>query len=76
MKKLSKRIYELLRYAVSTEGSFDPNKILYLIEEDMTAKEVEAIEKFLNWVNEDVDNRCFGSGNYAVRFEEYLKSTK
>lgn len=76
MKKLSKLHYYLIENGVKSAGTFDPNKIFCYFEETLTFKEAEVIRKFLTWVHADVNNRCFGSGNYQTRFEQFLFSEK
>lgn len=72
MKKLGARNYELIKQGVNSQGSFNPEEILFLFEEQLYIDECDTIILFLKWVSEDEMNRCFGSGNYEKRFAEFL----
>ena len=66
MKKLGARNYELIKQGVNSQGSFNPEEILFLFEEQLYIDECDTIILFLKWVSEDEMNRCFGSGNYEI----------
>jgi hypothetical protein len=72
MKQLSQRLYTLISKAVNIEGTFNPDEILYLFEEDLTSKEYAVVVPFLKWCHEN--NKGFGKSNYNERFQEYLSS--
>jgi len=76
MKILAKRkelFFSLLRRAVSSAGSFDPDECLFYVEEEMTIDEGKAAQHFLRWCVEN--KRTFGH-NLPVVFAEYEKGNK
>ena len=75
-KKLSFHLYCLISEGVKTHGSYDPNEILYIFEENLTSAEYNTVVPFLSWVSQDSKNRCFGSGNYESRYQEFLVYAK
>lgn len=72
MKKLGARLYQMISFAVSVEGTFDPKQIFYLFEEKLTDSEFKEINAFLTWVH--VNGKAFGSGNYEQVFKEFKAS--
>lgn len=74
LKKLGRRNYDLISRGVNTMGSYDPNEILFLFEEELYTDEYTTIVSFLRWVHADSANRGFGSGNYEERFSQYRAS--
>ena len=70
MKKLGQRLYSLLSMSIKTSGSYAPDEVLPMIEEELTPNEYDQLEAFLTWV--DKNNKKFGSGNYEERFKEFL----
>ncbi len=74
IKKLGLKRYRLLSDAVGTCGSYDPNEISYMFEESVASDEYQVMVLFLSWVNQDINTRSFGSGNYEQRFQEFLTS--
>jgi len=71
MKKLGVRNYQRIKQRVSHLGTYNPNEILVMFEEDLYVKDVEEIYNFLNWV--DNNEKYFGSGNYEQAFKEFKK---
>jgi hypothetical protein len=56
--KRKPEVFYLIRNAVKTLGSYNPNKILSYFEEELTLDEYPEVENFLNWVY--VNNETFG----------------
>ena len=71
MKSLTINIFNLISRAVNTHGTFEPSKISYLFEEDLTVKQYDAVIPFLQWCHDN--GKPFGKGNYNERYQEYLK---
>lgn len=74
MERLGERNYALLSQGIKITGSYKEG--YFFAEEQLYMDEAETIYNFLCWVEEDKDNRCFGSGNYEQRFKEYLQTLK
>lgn len=74
MKKLGQRNYLLISKGVNTFGTFNPNEIFFLFEEDLYVSEFRTIWNFLDWVHNN--GKMFGSGNYEEVFKEFLSSVK
>lgn len=74
MKKLGRRNYSLLEIGIKQTGSYV--EAYHVVEESILISEGDIIYKFLNWVQDDVDNRRFGHGNYEQRFAEFLEYEK
>lgn len=74
MKNLSQANYYLIKNAVNTEGTFNPDEIMYLFEEQLTSDQYDDIYSFLSWV--DTNNKPFGSGNYKTVYKQYINSLK
>ena len=72
MNKLGRRNYVLIANAVNTVGTYDPNEILYLFEEDLYTHEYREIIAFLKWCHEN--QKHFGFGNYEERFYEFKRA--
>jgi hypothetical protein len=82
MTELGDRNYALIVRGVKSCGSFDPNEILYMFEEQLYVHEADTIIDFLLWVHTGkqveihgmmMSERAFGSGNYEEKFQEFLK---
>jgi hypothetical protein len=69
MKTLGRRNYELIRFGVSIEGTYNPDKVFYAFEEQLYVRDVDTIYNFLKWVHQN--GKTFGSGNYEQVFQEY-----
>jgi hypothetical protein len=72
MRIFGDRNYALVVQGVKTEGTYDPNEIFYIFEEQLYVHESSTIFNFLEWVHEDTPNRAFGHGNYEERFQTFL----
>lgn len=72
MKKLGTRNYALIEMGVKTIGSYDPDQIFFLFEEQLYIKEADTIYNFLKWVHNN--DKHFGHGNYEEVFSEFLKA--
>jgi hypothetical protein len=70
MKSLTPNIFNLISRAVNTHGTFEPSRISYLFEEDLTQKQYDAVIPFLQWCHDN--GKPFGKGNYNERYQEYL----
>jgi len=73
LKKLGDRNYLLIKRGVKSFGTFNPEEIMCMFEEDLYVSEAQEVENFLKWVHET--GKSFGSGNYEEVFAEYLKAT-
>lgn len=72
LKQPSDRFQLLLRQAVSTTGSYDPDECLFMIEEQLTFAECNTAEQFLRWCHDT--GKHFGSANFNERFAEWQAS--
>ena len=54
-------------------GSYDPEEVIWFIEEQLTLPEYTAAMGFLGWVSADIPQREFGRGNIGQRFAEWRK---
>ena len=72
MKKLGVRNYTLISQGVRIEGTFNPDKIFFIFEENLYFNEAGTIWNFLEWVHKS--GKSFGSGNYEAVFKEFLSS--
>ena len=67
---------ELERYmildAVKTEGTYNPDEIMYLFEESLTFPQYRKISGFLRWVHQT--GLKFGHGNIDVVYSNYLEA--
>jgi len=74
MKKLGFYNYTMISEGVKTIGTFNPEKIFFIFEEDLYVNESDTIYAFLNWCHQN--NRTFGSGNYEEMFQKFLNVNK
>ena len=65
--------FHLLRRAVGTIGSYDPNECLFMVEEELTIDEFYAAEAFLKWCVEN--SRTFGH-NLPEVFAEFEEASQ
>jgi tRNA A37 threonylcarbamoyltransferase TsaD len=70
MKNLTQNLYTLISRGINTHGTYDPSVISYTFEEEMTAKQYDAIVPFLQWCHDN--GKMFGRANYSERYQEYL----
>ena len=76
MLNLGERNYSLISRGVNIEGTYDPERIFYIFEEELYIDEIEVIREFLQWVSEHEEIRRFGSGNYEERFKQFLEANR
>lgn len=69
MNKLGDRNYTLISMAAGSFGTFNPDKILVMFEEELYVDEYYEIVEFLQWCHDN--NKTFGSGNYEYIFSEF-----
>jgi hypothetical protein len=69
MKKLGVNNYNLISRGVKCMGTFDPNQIFCMFEEQLLMSEVDEIWNFLEWVH--ANDKTFGHGNYEAVFAEW-----
>ena len=74
MKKLGRTNYVLITRGIKTYGTFDPQEIFFLFEEELYMDESDTIWDFLEWCHEN--GIGFGSGNYEERFSQFLETIK
>ena len=67
--KMSRILRCLLLKAVKEAGSYNPEQVLFRIEESLTGDEYRTAESFLKWVGSN--GLMFGSGNIDARFQEF-----
>ena len=72
MKKLGAGNYALISMGVKTFGSYDPDEIFCMFEEQLYMGEASEIYNFLKWCHDN--DKGFGHGNYEERFAEFKKS--
>lgn len=73
MKALSKRNYELIGGGARMCGTFDPEEILPIIEEELYCDEIDEIECFLQWMHDN--DVVMGRANYKDRFAHFKAGT-
>jgi len=73
MKNLTRLHYTLISQAVNTFGTFNPEEIFCMFEEQLTPAEANVIFAFLNWTHKN--NKSFGHANYKEIYAEF-KATK
>jgi len=71
--KALKRNEQVIRSAVNTLGTYDPNEILYMFEESLYGGEVKPIVDFLNHIHSN--NKGFGH-NYLEVITKYVNDLK
>jgi len=64
--------YQLIR-SVKTCGSYHPDDLMYMIEEDMTPESYDKVYGFLSWLTDN--DRKFGHGNIDEVFREYVRQS-
>lgn len=74
LKKLGERNYELILRGIQAQGSYDPKEIFYAFEERLYIDEAKDVFDFLEWVNQNTNERAFWHHNYEYRYQEFLKS--
>lgn len=73
-KKLGHLLYYVISEAVRTMGTYEPNEIFFLFEENLTAEQSLTVYGFLEWIHKN--NKAFGSGNYEMIYAQFLASRK
>lgn len=68
---MNRHLYNIIADAVKTWGTYDPDKIMGMFEEQLTRQECHTIYGFLGWVHKN--NKTFGHGNYQDVFKEFIK---
>jgi hypothetical protein len=58
---LTPKLESLMFRAIKTFGTYDPDKIMVLFEEDLNDREYAFVSTFLRWVH--INGKTFGSGN-------------
>ena len=85
MTELGERNYTLIKRGIKSSGSYDPNEIFCMFEEELYTHEAEIIWDFLEWVHNGkeiemhgmkITERAFGGGTYEQRFQEFLEDKK
>ena len=61
----------MILIAVTRAGSYDPERALPFIEEQISRRELFFAREFLEWVHRDVANRQFGHRNFDSRYFEF-----
>jgi len=70
MKELGRTNYVLIVQAVKCQGTFDPQEIFFMFEEQLYIHEADTVWDFLEWCHEN--DKAFGHGNYEEVFQEFL----
>lgn len=71
MNKLGKRNYELISQGVGMIGTYNPDDIMFIFEEQLLTTQYDTIYNFLKWCH--INQKTFGRGNYEERFKEFKK---
>lgn len=71
MKKLGARNYALISSGVKARGSYNPDEILFMFEEQLYVNQIDEIIAFLKWVHDN--DKGFGSSNYEEVFAEFKR---
>lgn len=74
MIKLKHSNYLLISDAVRTMGTYNPDEIFFIFEEQLYLHEADEIYGFLEWCH--TNNKQFGYANYEDVFKEFKKSLK
>ena len=83
MIQLGERNFLLINQGVKMLGTYNPDEILCIFEEELYVNEVYTIRDFLTWVHNGKEiekygtmcnERSFGRGNYEERFQEFLNT--
>jgi hypothetical protein len=61
----------MIRDAVNTSGSYDPNENIYQFEENLFSQEVTPIVGFYQWLHDNKDT--FGSATYDDKAKQYAE---
>ena len=71
MISLNRHLYSLVAVAIKSSGTFDPDKNMFRIEEQITIREYDLIYGFLDWCHRN--HKKFGIGNYEDVFSDYQR---
>ena len=74
MKQLGARNYALISSGVNVYGTFNPEEIFFVFEEELYVNEATEIWNFLEWCHKN--NKRFGRSNYENVFSEFKNSDK
>jgi hypothetical protein len=74
MRKLGERNYLLISRGVNMLGTFNPDDIMFIFEEELYCNQYDEIYDFLTWVH--ANGKMFGRGNYEQVFKEFKQSIK
>lgn len=69
--RLSDKVATLIRRAVNSSGSYDPNDCMFMFEEELTIKQADQAHAFLTWVHEN--GKKFGHNILEVYAEFTVK---
>jgi hypothetical protein len=72
-RKLSRHLFSCISRGAKTHGTYDPDEILYLFEEELTLDECTLVVHFLNWLHEN--QKGMGHGNRDAVYAEYIQDT-
>lgn len=67
--KLGSVPYLFIEIAVKQTGTFDPEKVMPVIEQNLTPEAYDEIKAFLSWLH--TNGRTIGHGNYEAVYAEY-----
>jgi len=71
---LSETVVSWLLWGVRQAGTYDPDKVLGFIEENLTLEEYKQIEGFLRWITKT--GQTFGHLTLEEKFTEYSRGVK
>ena len=63
-------LYSVVSRGPKMLGTYDPEEILPVFEEELTFAELDKVVPFLRWLHET--GKGMGFGNYEERYAEYL----
>lgn len=73
-RPLSKKVELMIREAVSSIGSYDPEETLFMFEENLTLDEAHDVNAFLSWVHSN--HLHFGHGNLQEVYRRFKNQEK
>lgn len=68
---MTRNLRNLLLRAVKHSGSYNPDKALSFVEEEMTFEELHTATDFLSWVHQK--EVTFGHGNIEEVYKQFTK---
>jgi len=70
MKELGERNYTLITPCIRAEGTFDPNELFFMFEEQLYMDEADTIWDFLEWCHRE--NKSAENTDVYELFKEFI----